>query len=535
MRDPGQPAPTARQGRRVRPAVGLLIASAIAIAPWWLMADSLRDFSLKGDDFFYLAHSRTPSRALASLWVPHNTHVVPLFRLWTLALVGVAGRLEGIPAVFGAASYLALVLVMMAGGHFVARETRSRACGLIAMAGLGITTVMEPSVSWYSASQVLWAGLGILATLIALQGWRDSPAPWRLGVAALAAMAAPAFWSGGFVAGPAGAAYLLADGRARCRKAAVLPLLASGAAAAIALALGGSGILAASRRQHALPESSRPIWGLLHTAQAIPEVLVAGNLGLDPETDPVQGVVFCAALAALWIRSRRGPSPRPNPLESAGAVTMVAGYLMAYIYRGYLPFSSLRSIGWYHAIPQVGAVLLAVGWWSGTRAQPPPATGRGPLGLVGASAVLAFVAFLFLVHQPRATRLFLAQVPAMTARERQIFLIPSLQRRRAIYLASVRAELQRQSLARLDRAERIARQSGIGREAIRHALGQVSGPGFPDGRIGFDVTSLLDLPEHGTTDDPAQVRRALAGFWVTETVPPPPWLAPGEPWHPDGP
>ncbi|MGZ3381976.1 MAG: hypothetical protein ACXVBB_17165, partial [Isosphaeraceae bacterium] len=83
----------------------------------------------------------------------------------------------------------------------------------------------------------------------------------------------------------------------------------------------------------------------------------------DAATSAFQAAVILGIVAGLWYASR-GRTGRATPLEAAGAATFVCSALLAYLFRGNLPFSSLRPVGWYYAIPQVGAVLFAAGWWS---------------------------------------------------------------------------------------------------------------------------------------------------------------------------
>jgi hypothetical protein len=514
--------------------VALAIGALIVVAPSWLMSDQLLNFRLKGDDFAFIDHSRTWARTSASLWVTHFSHVVPLFRLWTFALVRVAGDLANLPTVIGLGSYSAMVLVMVAGGYFVARETGDGALGLVAMALLGTTTVVEPGVIWYAAGQTFWAGLGILAMLVALQGWRRSGGTWRLVLAALAAIAAPAFWTAGYAAGPVGAAYLWADGRPRCRRVAALPILASALVAASFFAVSGRQIIASMHdQQHKASVVINPLRGLSHTSQAIPEALIFGNLGLDAETDATQGVVFCLALVGLWAWSRRRAGFRPSPLEAAGAMLILSSFAMIFTFRSYLPYSSLRSTTWYHVIPHIGFVLLAVGWWAGPSSSPPPP--RSPVSRRGALFAVGLVGFLLLAHQARAQRVLTAAVDEFfpwEESEKVTFPTAKLERLRAVYFASVLAERQRQTLARLDRAEAIARRLNIGRETIRRTMGRIDMPGLSERFKEASAVDLLDLPERGTTDDPAVVRSALGT--LLEPVPdaPRPWLDPSRRWPP---
>jgi hypothetical protein len=80
-----------------RPAPLLVVAALaglIIVIPAWMMADELRHFTLLRDDFAYVARSRDLQTTWGHLLEPHNTHVVPIFRLWTFVLVALAGRLE---------------------------------------------------------------------------------------------------------------------------------------------------------------------------------------------------------------------------------------------------------------------------------------------------------------------------------------------------------------------------------------------------------------------------------------------------------
>ena len=146
---------------------------------------------------------------------------------------------RGFRTVLATASYGILVAVMLMTGRLVARETGGPGLGLAAMAAVGTSTLMFSAATWYSAGQPLWAGFGILVTLWYLQGWRRTGGSLRLVLASVAAIVAGWLWTVGHLAGPLGAIYLWADGRTRCRFAAVVPLLASVLAFAVGMGLGG--------------------------------------------------------------------------------------------------------------------------------------------------------------------------------------------------------------------------------------------------------------------------------------------------------
>ena len=347
-----------RWGREARPHVEtrldrqagrwvlLSLLAVILVTPAWMLLDELGCFALLGDDFAYIAYSRQWPITWRNLLTPHNTHIVPIFRIWTFGLVALAGHLENLPTVFAAASYLGLVMAMLAVGGLTALETRRPALGLTAMAILGISTVTHPLVTWYSAGQALWAGTGAVATILLAREWSLKGGRWRLGLVALGALAAPAIWTGGLVAGPAAIAYLRAKDRSRSRTPAAI--LAAVTISWILFLL----LLILAHRQISEPTIiweqhselwPRPIQAVLHTAQAIIEALVLGNLGLDAITTPAQALALTLDLIALWALSRRGRG-RANPLETSGVTMLPFGsFLLIYTFRGNLPYSSLRT------------------------------------------------------------------------------------------------------------------------------------------------------------------------------------------------
>ena len=498
----------------------LLVGALILLGPAWLFRDVIGNYRLFSDDFEYVSASRTFDRATANLFVPHNAHVVPSWRLLTWALTAWAGRLSALQGVFNFAAVAILLATMMLVGRLVARETGRATLGLAAMVATGTTSVMESAATWYSAGQTLWAGFGILATLWYLQGYRRRGGGWRLAAAAVAAVVAGGFWTIGHAAGPVGAIYLLADGRGRCRRAAIVPLAASMLAVAISYLAGGrnlEGTKLISVHDRTLKQAIDPVVGLGHMFQSIPETLVLGNLGLTAETTLPQGVVLSAAIALVWgwslLRARRSP----NPLEAAGATLVLVAYWVEWSFRGYLPFSSLRGqiVPWYDAIPHLGAVLFAAGWWAGAGASR-PVRAFAPASRIGAVATLVFGIALIVLHQAKVDAIFIAGVPKMSEAEAKLYLIPSLQKSRAVYLAERCAAWQNRHLAKLERAEAVARREGISREAIARVFGRVDAPYLP--KV-YDAADMLDIPRRGPLDDPARVRAALGEFFEVEPEP----------------
>jgi hypothetical protein len=400
------------------------------------------------------------------------------------------------------------------------------------MTFLGFSSVVGVAVRWYSAGQALWAGTAIVATVLLAREWSQKGGAWLLGSVCLGALAAPAVWSGGLVAGPAAVAYLAAKDPSRFRRP-ILVVVAVTAGAVLA-------VLVTSRRQITRTTIvwerhaglwPRPIQAVFHSAQAVAEALFLGNLGLDAVTTHWQAVTLVLGLAGLWAWSRGG-FRRVNPLEAAGATIILGSYLLVYAFRGNLPYSSLRPVIWYHAIPQVGAVLFVTGWWTGVRragpANPGRFTRRQALGLVGVMACLC------VLQAPRAERALIEAAPKMGPSEASMFPIPELKRLRALYFKAESRDQQLRALARLDKAGAIAAQLGAGRETLRRVFGPIKPPGLPDYQNDYDAFSLLRLPTGAPSDspDPARLHAALDDLLRAETQPRPVWLKPADPWPP---
>ncbi|MBX6315065.1 MAG: hypothetical protein IRY99_19445 [Isosphaeraceae bacterium] len=505
----------------------------VCLVPAWLFADPLENYYVYGDDWEFIASSRTFARAFENLWTPHNVHIVPAWRLWSALIVALAGRLADLQAVLAGASYAMLAAVMVLTGRLVYRETRRVPLSLATMAFLGTTSLMQPAGSWFSASQAAGAGFGVLMTLWYAQGWRRRGGAWRLAMMVLSTWIAGGSWTTGHIAGPVGAVYLFADGRRRCRWAAMAPLLGTAIAGVVVLGLGGRGIAHQSTisfHGRKAEEAIAPWQGALHTVQAIPERLILGNLGLVAETTFRQAVVLMLGLLVVWGWTRRLGGWRPNPLECAGATLVMGSYWLLWTFRGYLPFSSLRGfVPWYETIPQIGAALFAAGWWMGTRrAVPEEAT--VPLTRGAALGIIALQVALAVLHEPRAQALFEdpLRIGYLTEAEQKLFPIPELRRLRAVYLWGERADRQRRHLARLDHAQEIARRMGVGREALVQVFGRVL---WPDPPV-IEDANLLDLPWKGTETDPERIRQTLGDAFALEPEPKPPWLDPRQPWPP---
>jgi hypothetical protein len=503
--------------------------------------DPIAIYRLQNDDFAYVSASWTLGRTLSNLFTPHNTHIVPAWRVLTWMMVSMAGSLERLPQVLAVTSYGILVAVMLLAGHLVARETGRTGLGLAAMTAVGTTSLMLSAAAWYSASQTLWAGFGIVASLWYAQCFRRSRSLPSLLLAALAAMTAGWFWTIGHLAGLVAAIYLWRDGREHCRWAAAAPLAGTLIAVIVGLGL-GAGKIDSSMSFHGrtAAQAARPIAGLWHTAQAIPENLVFANVGLRVRTTPAQGLVLTTVILACWlaVRWRQGGLRTLNSLETAGATLALGSYFVEWTARGYLDYYLLRTLSlphivpWYDTIPQIGAVLFVIGWIAEPRREgyrPAVLGPQAPLTRVGAGGIVGLVAVLMTLNGPRVDLLWRKTAPPLAPIERTMYPIVSLESMRASALLLDRAQWQRQHLRRLDQAQQEITTLGISFEACKAAFGRIDVPDLP---LTYDGIGLLEFPALGRLTAADQVRRALERYLERDSEPRPRWLPPKEEWPP---
>lgn len=517
--------------RPVRAVLSYVLLLALTILPMWLFWDWLVSPQLKGDDFAYVAQSGADSEPLRALFQPHNAHVVPLFRIWTAAIRSAAGSLAALPLWLSLANFAALMGTLLLAGHLVAVETRRTTYGLMAVALIGLSTVLRQSIVWYAAGQSLVAACLAALALVLAQAYRMRGRAGWLAASCGAVCAAALVWGGGLCAGPAVTAYLAHSPDRRKRVLSYLPLLCSCVLALFFFIVASGSIQRVAAVESALPFPVALARPLVHTCQAVVEALMFGNLGLDARTSGGQACVMVATILVVWITrvARRG-RPSPYPLEWAGLVLVCVPYLMAFTLRRGYAYENLRDMGWYNTLPQLGAVLFGMGWLGMREAALPGRPAHATLG--GIVNVAALVTIMLCLHVPRAHQMMIESEPPMTESERERFLIPELQRLRSIYVYSERADRQRRALVRLDQLDEQARRLGLSRASLRSAFGPVRVPGWPAALVELDAFDLLKVrPDGGPQLSPGQVR-ALAPLVAYEQPARPPWISPSEPWPP---
>src|SRR5262249_29349441 len=151
-------------------------------------------------------------------------------------------------------------------------------------------------------------------------------------------------------------------------------------------------------------------------------------------------------------------------------------------------FDNLRALGWYDAIPQLGAILFAAGWWSGHPTSTHPSALASPR-FRDLLAVLAFAAVVLALQTPRAQRVIF-QYDGLSAPAQSDDRSGSGPLRTPSELAQ-QARSQRSALAQLDQLERTAPRRGQELTAWLDALHGISVPGMPETLTGIRVLDLL--------------------------------------------
>jgi hypothetical protein len=499
-------------------------------------------YQLRSDDFAYIAGSRNWERTVDNLFVPHNTHICPSWRILTYGIVQLAGDFTHLQFVMKIVSYLALVLVMLGTGHFVAHESKSLKLGFAATALVGITSIQRLSAIWYSAGQTLWAGLFILCSLILAQEAIHRRWHWLWPGVFISCWVAGGFWTIGHAAGPVTAIYVIAASKGRSRLFAIIPATATVTAIAIVLLFGGKEIdSTTSFHGRSTSEAFDLAQGFSHTCHSIVETLILANLGIESKMTNVQAISLTLLLFVFWLNWHLSNRRAVTSLEWTGAALCISAYWVEWSFRGYFTWDSLKFIviDWYDSIPQIGWTIFVAGWAmaasvpSGIHHDPR----SWPVRMNQTDGLVIFVSGLFMLvmHQAGVDNRLIKLVPPLTnfEIENNTFPVPYLQRLRATFIWDERSKRQQRFLAKFQVAEAIAKKSGWSIADISNAFGRVRMPGIP---IVYDGAFMMDLPLSSTAKaNPDTVRKALEPLLKIEPDTRPPWLlkAP-DLWPPKG-
>lgn len=523
----------------------------IARMPSWVLPETsvspyIHQFipcRLHSDDFAYIGSSRNLSRTIDNLFVPHNTHICPSWRVLTWALVKFSGDLTDIPIVLGWATYAGLAILMLVTGHFVAHESRRMSIGFFASLLVGVTSLQWLSTVWYSAGQTFWAAIFIVISLILAQEWLKLG--WQFLWLPLVACCwiAGGFWTIGHASGPVTAIYILCRTSGRRRLLSAVPMLATTLSIIVSLAVGGQSIDATnSFHGRNIKEAVDPVRGLVNSCHSIFETLLLGNLGVNATTTDLQSFVLVALTIAAWaawhLRSRRPI----HSLEWAGSALFVSSYMVEWTFRGYFSWVALKNVvPWYDTIPQVGWVIFLSGIFQASlfsnQVGQQLSTSNSPtrISRLEFTGILGSLLIIILLHQPEIERILIESQPPLIPYEvsNRMFPISNLKRLRAVYIWDERVKWQRRQLARLQQAEQIALGEGWSIDQVSAAVGRVRLPMIP--RV-YDAVYLMNLPlKNGKNTDPDRIRRALGPLLALEAEPVPEWLrGKGVKWPPEG-
>jgi hypothetical protein len=188
----------------------------------------------------------------------------------------------------------------------------------------------------------------------------------------------------------------------------------------------------------------------------------------------------------------------------------------------------LRSLEWYHTIPQIGTILFAAGWWTAMQTQ---ATPRPRMILAHAAAVVGLVVVFCLIQIPRAEQQLIQSVPPLILEEAGLFPSTALLAGRARYFKGEFHHRQHRALVRLDRLDRLLLNLKASPETLRGAFGRIGLPGISEKQLSCDAFSLL-TPRPRNPETLAELAGRsieLVELVRPEREPALPWLDPNNP------
>lgn len=430
---------------------------------------SLQNLYIRGDDFYFLTRSRTTDDTLHNLLVPHNAHYSSTFRVWAWLVWQLAGSWKGFPSAAACGMAVSVMALTGAVGWLIRSETGDWLAALVAMAVMGNVSVYYTAVDHFSASQTITAATWIALTLAALSRYRARAKLGWLVVGGFFALLAAGSWTGGFLVFPAGALYLW---RPKSRGSYWLAgtFVAGGVvlAAVLFLVQKSTLIQGANLGKRSLTESLGLFQGGVHSAHAVAEMFLLGNLGVSAEITPLQGTILAVAFIMFWgWQQYTRPSTPFRKLQSVGLLLLLSGLMLVLTVRSYLPFSSIRELTWYFTIPQLGFAIFLSAWFAQCRhtisatpeehIDPSEAWSWKTLGLA-----LVLLVALYQLHQPRVWRQMLDAIPKEVAESVNLYPEGPVRRRSLLAWYQIRSLKQEPYLQLLDRCETAGIQIQIG-------------------------------------------------------------------------
>ena len=377
----------------------------VVVAWLFLYREHWRQPRVIGDDAHYLATARESDFNGRYLLTPYNEHMVVPTRVLTYLLAH-TGDDSSLAARMAWSTIPLFVLALGQLFLLARREWRSDFAGLLAVVVFSLTTVYGEIITWYSATQWLFALNLLLAALALTSGRSEAPSKWRVTLASLLALIAPFSYSIGVLVGPLVSAWLTTRawcgvGRWDRRLRIVLPTLATlvGAAATLAILLpwmatgeysqsGGRGVGALRLGR-----------GILYVLQLSVDHLIVGNFGGGAVGDDWRyALLFAAPVIGLVAMLRWVPGAwRLWPM-----VAMIVLPLAITIpFRAYLVYVRLLEWTRYLLVPQLGVALLVTGTVALLRERR-GAAGTGSLTWRQGAAILLLTTVLTWLHANRS-------------------------------------------------------------------------------------------------------------------------------------
>lgn len=478
----------------------LFVGMAVCLATLALHAIPTAHPFLVQDDGHYLLRSAQWGSVWANFWVPANEHAMPLGRVSSRLLIQAAGRPTLIPYAAGLHGVVAMLACLFLVYLFVRRELGHPFHGLAAITILGVTSVYQQAVTWFSASFAILALDCLLLGLLAAQRWRQTGRARHLVLCALWCAVSPAFFASGILAGPLCCLYLLpwpwsgvrglvsgvrsqrSGGEPLLRRALWLtPMIGTALFLTISLPLTAPAILYLEHYGEKNAVSSfDPRVGLLATGRSVVENLALGMAGIGGiDLSPaavVAGWVVLSVAGALWWWSATD-----RRLLLLGLGFIFGSYLLTYSARAewIQGGAAMNQPAWsrYHLYPHLGLTLFLAGglprWQRWLNLSP-----DGMLSRRQTSLLLGLVLVLFVIQVPRVLAVHWPRMTSVSEEAARLREDPLAWAREVwtVWRDDPGRVSQADALRRVEEIDQRCRQHRIGRDTARAALGRLPLP-----------------------------------------------------------